>query len=401
MITQPQSAPALSSASTRFHALDATRGLALLIGIGFHSLESLISLKAYSIVQDTQGSLLIDAAYYVCHVFRMQVFFLIAGFFAHLLYHLRGRRAFIVNRVQRLVLPFVLFLPVNYVLITSLWVWKICRESGVPWQQAFAQLPPEYRFEAGAVPMIHLWFLYFLILFCAGVVVTRPALDRWVDPTGKLRSAADRFLTLVTGRWWGALALALLTLAPMLQMTKWFGVDTPGPDLWPYWPSFVVYGTYFTLGWFLHRQTHLLTNLQKFKGIHLSVGLLCIGTLLVLKLLYDPTDPAISKPLLRTMNFVYTFASMTTALAFVGYMLAYFSAPNPRVRYISDAAYSSYLIHFPVVVFFQIIVAPYPWHWLVKVVLILGPTLLILLLTYQFGVRNTWIGLLLNGRKYQ
>ena len=88
------------TSSTRIHALDAARGLALLIGIVYHSLESLIPFKVYNVAQDTQTSTLLDGIYYLCHIFRMPVFFLMAGYFAHLLYHHRRPQGFLINRTK-------------------------------------------------------------------------------------------------------------------------------------------------------------------------------------------------------------------------------------------------------------------------------------------------------------
>jgi membrane-bound acyltransferase YfiQ involved in biofilm formation len=81
-------------------------------------------------------------------------------------------------------------------------------------------------------------------------------------------------------------------------------------------------------------------------------------------------------------------------------MMVLFSRVSPTIRYLSDASYWMYLIHLPVVVSFQILVAPYPWHWLVKIIFILLPSFSVLLLSYQFLVRKTRIGVLLNGRRY-
>ncbi|MEO8475284.1 MAG: hypothetical protein ABI477_23985 [Chryseolinea sp.] len=58
-----------------------------------------------------------------------------------------------------------------------------------------------------------------------------------------------------------------------------------------------------------------------------------------------------------------------------------------------------YLIHLPVVVFFQILVAPLDIHWIFKVLLIVIPSFVILLVSYRFLVRFTWVGKLLNGKK--
>ena len=392
--------PPLAPAPPRFHALDAARGIALLLGVVFHGLESLTFAKTFGPAQDTQGSVLLEAAYYSLHVFRMQAFFLLAGFFAHLLYHRRGAGPFVANRTKRLVLPLLLFWPLNYGLVAALWAWSIHRASGLPAAQAFARLPALYRLQGG-VPLLHLWFLYYLILLCAGVVLLRPAVARWADPAGGLRRGADGALAWAMGRWWGSPVLALATVGPMLRMASGFGVDTPESTLWPQWPVLALYGLYFGWGWFLHRQPRLLDGLRRFRAASLGLGVAFIGALFVLKLRYDFNDPAVAHWLPPAMNALYAFASMAWVWTFVGYTLTFFSAPHPLVRYLSDSAYWGYLVHLPVVILFQILVAPYGWPWPAKLALILGPSFLVVMLSYRLAVRNTWLGLLLNGRTHR
>ncbi len=75
----------------RFHALDAARAFALLLGILLHATMSFfLPIPA----QDNSQSATLGVAFYVIHTFHMSLFFLIAGFFAHLVFHRRGVRAF-------------------------------------------------------------------------------------------------------------------------------------------------------------------------------------------------------------------------------------------------------------------------------------------------------------------
>ena len=383
----------------RFHALDAGRGLALIIGIIYHSFESLIPFKVYNVAQDTQTSTLLDGLYYVCHIFRMQLFFFMAGFFAHLLYH-RGLYNFITNRIKRLVLPFVLFWPINYILVTILWVYNINQISGLPLNEAFTKLPSNFRFVEG-FPLMHLWFLYWLILYCFCAVLVHPIINWLSSLYQNIRVAVDQALALIISHWWGGIVLACLTIGPMLKMSGFVGVDTLNSSLRPEWPPFTLYGIYFALGWLLHRQPNLLKNLQKYKIINLTLSILFISILFAFKICYDPSDETTIKWLPLVMSSFYAFASMLSVCAFLGYMLTLFSRQNTVMRYISDSAYWGYLAHYPIVIFFQTLVAPYDWHWLLKLILILSPTFVILLLTYNLFVRRTWLSLLLNGRIYK
>src|SRR5262249_2759411 len=93
-------------ASERLHALDAVRGFALLLGIVFHSTMSfLASPHQMWIIVDKSPSTTLMLVFFVAHIFRMATFFLIAGFFAHLLFHKRGERGFVRDRLRRIGLP--------------------------------------------------------------------------------------------------------------------------------------------------------------------------------------------------------------------------------------------------------------------------------------------------------
>ena len=248
---------------------------------------------------------------------------------------------------------------------------------------------------------MHLWFLYFLILFCGLVVLIRPIVDSWLDPEQRIRFLIDRVLAFVLTRWWGSLLLGVVMVGPMLGMTDWFGVDTSASGFVPGLAPFILYGFYFTLGWFLHRQTSLLINFERFRLANLLMSSILIIALIILNLLYgQSSNPANEQLVLAGFNTLYAFASITTVSAFLGYVMAYFSGPGARIRYVSDSAYWGYLVHLPIVAFLQVLIAPYDWFWLLKVLLVLAPTAVFLWVTYQYGVRDTWLGILLSGKRF-
>jgi len=75
----------------RLHALDAVRAFALLSGIALHAtMPFLAGLKGWVTTETPSDTL--AAVWYVIHMFRMPVFFLIAGFFARMMLERRGLR---------------------------------------------------------------------------------------------------------------------------------------------------------------------------------------------------------------------------------------------------------------------------------------------------------------------
>jgi peptidoglycan/LPS O-acetylase OafA/YrhL len=86
--------------------------------------------------------------------------------------------------------------------------------------------------------------------------------------------------------------------------------------------------------------------------------------------------------------------------ASTGLFLKHCSAPSPRWRYLSDSSYWLYIMHMPVVVGLQVALMPFPIPTLAKIPVVLFLTILILVASYDFLVRPSPIGALLNGRRF-
>ncbi len=73
---------------------------------------------------------------------------------------------------------------------------------------------------------------------------------------------------------------------------------------------------------------------------------------------------------------------------------------SPAWRYVADSSYWIYLIHLPLVARLQVWMAPWPWPGSVKFLLLNLILFAILFRSYQYLVRSTFIGRLLNGQSY-
>jgi hypothetical protein len=85
--------------------------------------------------------------------------------------------------------------------------------------------------------------------------------------------------------------------------------------------------------------------------------------------------------------------------AAVGTSVRFLSAPSAVTRYLADASYWIYLMHMGPIVFFITLLRPYHLHWTLMLVIMVGGTMLILLPSYHYLVRFTWVGAILNGRR--
>ena len=383
-----------ASHETRLHALDAVRGFALLLGVVLHAAMSYLpGFEMWPLIDRSRSDTL-GVMFFVIHVFRMTLFFVLAGFFARMVFHRRGVRAFIRDRATRIVVPLVVGWVVFFPMTAAAIMWGAApgRSLTPPPASALPLLP---------FPLTHLWFLYVLVLLYAGALAVRQGVIERVDAGATLRRRLDGLVrALVTPL--GPLALAVPLALALLAAGSWLragGIPTPDNSLIPNLPAITAFGVAFTFGWLLQRQQQLLQSFQRWWTWHLAVS---IGLTAVCLAMTVPTPtidavPTSSVPLYLAC---YTVATWTWTFAFIGAALRFCSSASPVRRYMADASYWVYLAHLPVVFFLQALVGQQPWHWALKFPLVLGVSLLFLFGTYHVLVRNTFVGVILNGRRY-
>jgi ABC-type multidrug transport system ATPase subunit/peptidoglycan/LPS O-acetylase OafA/YrhL len=385
-----------ANSDQRLHALDAVRGFALLLGVAFHAALSFMPgwpPGLWAMVDNSPSAFLSDAAF-VSHVFRMSLFFFIAGFFARLLHQRLGNGGFWSNRAKRIALPMVAFWIVLFPAIGAIWGWGLTKVFGGP-----PPAMPEMPKTPGAFPLTHLWFLYQLLWLYAAALAARALIVRF-DGRQKLRGLVDRMVG-------GALRLPLavftlgipvaLAIAAVPVYFYWQGIPTPDMSLIPQLPATVGYGMAFVFGWLVHRSPGALGAITQRWWLHLAIGIGATAYLLDVVHSQPMAQPGFTKNL-----YAYAFgvASWGWTLGLTGAALRFLSGFSAVRRYVADASYWIYLVHLPVVAALQVWVGQWPLHWSVKFPIILIVSFAVLFLSYHFLVRNTVIGLMLNGRKH-
>ena len=106
--------------------------------------------------------------------------------------------------------------------------------------------------------------------------------------------------------------------------------------------------------------------------------------------------PGLNRPLYAA---TYTLAAWTWTFAFIGLSLRFLSGYSAWRRYLADASYWLYIVHLPLVIFLQGVVAKYAWPAELKYLLILAIAFPLMLGSYHVMVRYTWLGAILNGRR--
>jgi peptidoglycan/LPS O-acetylase OafA/YrhL len=376
----------------RFHGLDACRAAAMLLGLFFHGAISFMHTSVPWAIQDRSTHWSVDAFVWVCHSFRMPVFFLLAGFFGRLVYEKLGPAGFIRHRAKRILLPFVVTLVPLIPSLYFLWKWGVAKGGARAISRVGTDLP---ALEPGVILRSpgHLWFLYYLMIVLALLLMFVRVARKL--PLDGLKRRVDGILRGLVRFGLVPFVMAVPTAAT-LHFMQLLAADTP-VDYVPQVRILAYYLVFVGFGWLLHRQGELVEVL----GRRLWIPLVLAGAILApLGTLVDRTiqDGPLGSLAVRTgALYLSALFGWSLVILFLGAFVKWGGRPRPWVSHLSDASYWCYLVHLPVVVALQILVAGLAWPGLLKYALIMAATLAACLGSYQLFVRYTLIGATLNG----
>ena len=386
----------------RFHSLDAVRACALLAGIILHAIMSFLPgfREVNWPLSDNSTSAGLGILFFVIHLFRMSLFFIIAGFFARLLYQRLGTRGFIKNRLRRIGFPLVAFYMVvmPFTVIAIIWGARQLGIQGPPKMESPIPVigPP--------VPWGHLWFLYLLLVIYALTVTAHKIVENH-DTNGVLREKISQLFSLIIDTRFAPLLLTApiaVSLFFSAWWNQWHGIPAPIIGLIPNLPGLLAYGGAFLVGWFLHKKQEYLLALATDWILYFVCALVAtIAALCIVGITPKFGVIAMSNVERALYAGAYIFAHWCWVFAIIGFAMRYLKKPNARWRYLADASYWMYLIHLPIVWLLQAWMLSWPLYWPVKLLLIISITGVVLLTTYHYCVRATFMGKFLNGRKRQ
>jgi glucan biosynthesis protein C len=374
---------ASAAVPSRYHALDALRAAMMFLGIYLHaavaySPEGGWPLRVGPLTTDLVWSMS------VIHVFRMPIFYAMAGFFTALLLERYGFRGAAVNRFKRIVVPFVVGWLVVWPL--AMLLAGIGRFGLERTLLAFAS----GRIFAYAHPM-HLWFLEYLVVLyvLAGLAVV--LVPRLLSQN--TQAAVMRGFEAVVRSPAAPLVLALPSFAAqLLEPNPW--IEDP-PGFVPVLRIVAIYAIPFAFGWLLFLRTELLDVLSRRAWLY---ACLAVVASVAYRLSYGlPFERAVVLDIVRA---VHSLAMWLLIFGVTGLFLRYLSGHSALGRYLCDSSYFLYIAHFPLILALQLAFKDVPLPPLAKVPLVLAAAIAILLPVYRWAVRPTFIGAVLNGRRY-
>ncbi|MGL4512214.1 MAG: acyltransferase family protein [Lacipirellulaceae bacterium] len=377
--------------SARIHYLDNLRALAMLLGVYLHgALAYAEPSRSVWIATNPRGNVVVDASIWWIHLFRMGLFFLLSGFFAKLIVQRKGLKPFLLNRGIRIALPFVLFWPLLMVAMTIVFVFAfsyVKEPQGLMQVIVAASQNPEAAKASIPYTTMHLWFMYYLLMFSLIAAVG----SRWTRL---------QFDWLFRRKW--LLALSPLALVPGVMGG---GLPIAAPESFvPTWWPFVYYGLFYWAGWQLLGRELLLDRLQPWclplvlASVLLFVPHYCLLPVLDVALIQQATESRSLTPfLLESVLASYLSALMTLSALLVGQR--FLARSNAWLKFCADSSYWVYLIHLPIILFLQTLLIPIAVPVLGKLVAVTLVTWVFCLATYVVFVRYTPIGWMLNGKR--
>jgi glucan biosynthesis protein C len=374
----------------RIYSLDSLRAILMLLGIIFHATLTYQVSKggSWSLFDPKATHILNDYVTDFVHSFRMQHFYVIAGFFGAMLFYDRGTLQIIKNRFSRIVLPFALFLLLLYPFIRLAHSYSKLRFSGS--NTAFASALDYFSSPLRLLPTStwHLWFLYYLILCTAFSIFLGVVFKKIPSFSNRISNIFNWIMQQTNFR---VFILSGITLM-LYSLIK---PEAPDKDVFSFIPNlsgFIFYLFFYLAGWVLFKSKHLLNTMMRLDWLCFALGLVVFSVHFNMK---DSINDILPLKLI--------IKSITTWLfifGITGLFIRYGSTYSKRMRYISDSSYWVYLLHLPLTILIPGLIADWPLHANLKLLVVVTSTTFICFVTYHYLVRGSFIGQFLNGRKY-
>ncbi|TWA78834.1 glucan biosynthesis protein C [Azospirillum brasilense] len=323
--------------NTRDHSLDAARSLLMILGVPYHA--ALIYTPGYDWVMNSpDGIAWIGLFADFIHSFRMPAFFLISGLLITHSLRRHGPREVLTSRASRLLVPLVaMTVTLN---VAQLWMESRAIDPGLTAAEFITQTIPTAFWSGGLV--YHLWFLVELFISVLALCLAYPLL------VALHRRLAERAPGLA--RWLADPPDWLPPLLLSLVMMGVLGFDNISDLLvTPLVPtnstavSIVTSAGFFTVGVLI---AHWPGGAARYAKASWGVAL----TYLVCFAIHIGMV-GVEKPMpVRFLDEALRAIAAWSAFRFVlGLTQSFFSAESRRVRALSQASYTIYLLHHLVV----------------------------------------------------
>lgn len=372
----------------RLHYMDNLRAIVMIIGVFFHAaLAYSPMLHQMWMTSDVHNHYAVDVINNFMHVFRMPLFFVVAGFFASMMIEKRGMGGMMKNRALRVGLPFIVFWPLVTAGIILPIGWALTNiENKSPVLQFIAMMQNMPDAPSPPPTTSHLWFLYYLMFFYVLTWVVRQI------PMGNLAERVTNMHPLLAGLILPLLLLPGLSLAHLPYPAP----DKFLPELW----AFGFFGLFFAYGYILFKAKGVIARFEKWWPVFLLLAIVIYLPMMKLA----PKVVSFQMPSqdwTTRIGLMLCIAYIAVFMSIVGLVLAkkFLDIRVGFMRYMADASYWIYIAHLPIVLMIQYLLLDKDYGLVPEFLISSLGTLAICTLSYALIVRWTPIGWLLNGKR--
>lgn len=370
----------MNSEAARLHHLDALRALTMFLILPAHAL-ALIGLQRGG-WNDLEAS-----AFWTIHVFRLPLFFLVAGFFAALLLDSRGLTGLLRNRAIRIGIPFVIGVLIIVPLLT-LCLRTVADGAYRPDSTGVATLTD--------IQPSYLWFLWYLALLYGAALALRGALGSQPCATEKLRNAAARLLSHRLGPFLLAIPTALL----LYRQPTWMAA-TPSESFVPDLDLLAYYAVFFASGWTIFATPGLRDAIELRPWRYVALAALALPSALALYLLQSEPGIGEGRRFHILALLLLSIATWSIVLGLLGISRRFLKEHNPRLRYLADTSYWIYLSHFLPMAALAAVILGLSIPDGLRFALLIAVTLSLIYPAYGAFVRHSAIGGVLHGPRFR
>lgn len=312
-----------------YYGLDQLRAILMLIGVLLHTAALVNDYYQWNYVSKHYQNGMLHDIVYISHFFRMETFFMIAGFFSAMVLVKKGTRYFMDGRIRRVLIPLIS----SIVLINTFEVWFSVSHGIKAWS------------EIGLSDFIvHSWFLLTLMLLSCLCLLP---VDKFLDWFGSRKI------------WMQAGMLLFYIFVPYgirFVLTRFVVPADDAPLLYSLLGYFVErtlhYSVYFFLGYQLYRSERLKSILRNSKIYCLIALIAAAGLLYQYSLIGELETQQRSIANYAGMLVVVHVTALATAWTLFGFFFKASFKPSASSAFLVKSAIIVYLFHHPLVIVF-------------------------------------------------
>jgi glucan biosynthesis protein C len=330
------------SANAREHYWDAVRAGLMFLGIPYHAAR-VYGVRFTWAVHSNTVSTAFDWVGFAIHSFRMQVFFIISGYFAGSLLIRRDPFVWLKGRLMRVGVPLIsAMILINPI---QMYTTELARfgDGPVNWTQATYGLIANIQ-KPGSHWILHLWFLVVLLSFCtilASAHIAFPSIKYF-----KINKRIDSHIVDHFSAYFLTILISIGLYSVFVEnLMNGFGLHDSGL-LAVHVHRGLIYAPYFALGVTFSRAPALLNRFSRLDPVLAICAILSI-TIFVISNLSDSIPHYIT-------SFATPFSGLLTANVLIATSMRWLNRPNSGVKTLVDVSFFIYLIHMPILQVFAL-----------------------------------------------